>query len=220
VLCRVLFAHALVAQPRLSLGWMRPLAPPLGDPRLGMTGIFLSLSRVLPNVYPLPDPVAGYRDEELGFGRLVDYGVIGPRLTQLYQWSARELDAPALVDYEREGALTYAWPIEQRDVWRAPSSPVVRFVQRTLPPEREEHVMDDDATTKKRKRLRVVQRYLVNPPAKASSANNELSVNTVLLERSSGRWGPTMPLTSTSDESDRARARQASAPSGKRSSHR
>jgi hypothetical protein len=56
VLCRVLFAHALVAQPRLSLGWMRPLAPPLGDPRLGMTGIFLSLSRVLPNVYPSPIP--------------------------------------------------------------------------------------------------------------------------------------------------------------------
>ena len=48
VLCRVLYTHALVAAPRLSLGWLRPLAPFLGDPRLGMTGIFLQLSRVLP----------------------------------------------------------------------------------------------------------------------------------------------------------------------------
>ena len=31
VLCRVLYAHALVAAPRLSLGWLRPLAPLLGD---------------------------------------------------------------------------------------------------------------------------------------------------------------------------------------------
>jgi hypothetical protein len=53
VLCRVLYAHALVAAPRMSLGWLRPLAPVLGDPRLGMTGIFLSLSRVLPDEYPL-----------------------------------------------------------------------------------------------------------------------------------------------------------------------
>jgi hypothetical protein len=38
VLCRVLYTHALVAAPRMSLGWLRPLAPVLGDPRLGMTG--------------------------------------------------------------------------------------------------------------------------------------------------------------------------------------
>src|SRR6202034_2493242 len=34
VLCRVLYAHALVAAPRMSLGWLGPLAPTLGDPRL------------------------------------------------------------------------------------------------------------------------------------------------------------------------------------------
>ena len=59
-----------------------------------------------------------------------------------------------------------------------------------------------------------------NPPANASSANSELSVKTVLLERSSGRWGRRWPLTSTSDESERASTRQASAPRGKSSSHR
>ena len=78
VLCRVLYAHALVAAPRISLGWLRPLAPFLGDPRLGMAGIFLQLSRVLPDEYPLRDSVATYLDDELGFGRLLDYGVIVP----------------------------------------------------------------------------------------------------------------------------------------------
>ena len=58
VLLRVLYAHALVAAPRLALGRLAALGPFLGDPRLGMTGIFLSLSRVLPDRYPLEDEVA------------------------------------------------------------------------------------------------------------------------------------------------------------------
>lgn len=53
VLCRVLYTHALVAAPRISLGWLRPLGPLLGDPRLGVIGVFLQLSRVLPDEYPL-----------------------------------------------------------------------------------------------------------------------------------------------------------------------
>ena len=52
VLMRVLYAHALVASPRLALGWLAPLAPLLGDPRLEMTGIFLSISRILPDQIP------------------------------------------------------------------------------------------------------------------------------------------------------------------------
>jgi hypothetical protein len=60
VLCRVLYTHALVAAPRISLGWLRPLGPFLGDPRLGMTGIFLQLSRVLPDEYPLRGSVQSY----------------------------------------------------------------------------------------------------------------------------------------------------------------
>ena len=52
-LARCLYAHALVAAPRLALGRFAPLARVLGDPRLGMTGAFLSLRRVLPNRYPL-----------------------------------------------------------------------------------------------------------------------------------------------------------------------
>lgn len=44
VLVRVLFAHALVAAPRLALGWLGPAGPVLGDPRLAFTGIFVSSS--------------------------------------------------------------------------------------------------------------------------------------------------------------------------------
>ncbi len=52
-LVRVLYAHALVAAPRLALGRFAPLGRLLGDPRLGMAGAFLSLGRVLPDRYPL-----------------------------------------------------------------------------------------------------------------------------------------------------------------------
>jgi hypothetical protein len=134
VLCRVLYAHALVAAPRLSLGWLRPLAPFLGDPRLGMTGIFLQLSRVLPDRYPLHDEVGDYLSDELGFGRLLDYGVIVPRLRQLYEWSAHELGEPGLADCIRDGSMTYAWPFEQRDVWQPSRSIVLQITRRALPP--------------------------------------------------------------------------------------
>ncbi|MFQ6332060.1 hypothetical protein ACLMAL_38925 [Nocardia sp. CWNU-33] len=136
VLCRVLYTHALVAAPRISLGWLRPLAPFLGDPRLGMTGIFLQLSRVLPDEYPLRDSVHFYLSNEHVFGQLLDFGVITPRLHQLYEWSAHELAAPGLLDCIRDGALTYAWSFEDRGVWQPPKSFFVQMAKRALPPER------------------------------------------------------------------------------------
>jgi hypothetical protein len=134
VLCRVLYAHALVAAPRISLGWLRPLAPILGDPRLGMTGIFLQLSRVLPDEYPLRESAQTYLGNELGFGRLLDYGVIVPRLEQLYDWSARELGQPGLLDCGRGGVLTYAWSSDDRGVWEPPRSLMVQMAHRVLRP--------------------------------------------------------------------------------------
>jgi hypothetical protein len=136
VLSRVLYAHALVAAPRLSLAWLRPLAPLIGDPRLGMTGIFLQLSRVLPDQYPLADDVDSYLSNELGFGRLLDFAMIAPRLQQLYEWSAHELDAPGLLAYTRDGALTYAWPFEERGVWQPRRSIILQLVRGALPPAR------------------------------------------------------------------------------------
>ena len=59
-LLRVLYAHALAGAPRLALGRFAPLGRVLGDPRLGMAGVFLSLRRVLPHRYPLPLDVERY----------------------------------------------------------------------------------------------------------------------------------------------------------------
>ncbi|MGD9694079.1 MAG: hypothetical protein AB7V42_00275 [Thermoleophilia bacterium] len=136
VLLRVLFAHALVAAPRLALSWLAPVAPRLGDPRLGMTGIFLSLSRVLPNRYPLNDDVESHLRLESGIGHLLDLGVILPRLPALYDWSARELGEPALRDLIADGLPAYAWPADDAATWRIPPRLPARLARRALPPPR------------------------------------------------------------------------------------
>ena len=118
--------------------------------------------------YPLRDGVATYLDAELGFGQLVDYGVIVPRLQQLYEWSADESGCRGLLECVRHGALTYVWLYEERDVWRAPDSLVVRVVHRTLPPARNEVAMADGSAAQKRRRVRWIQRFLLNPPAKVA----------------------------------------------------
>lgn len=127
-LARVLYAHALAAASRLALGRFAPLGRPLGDPRLGMAGLFLSLRRVLPNRYPLAQDVHRYIADEHRLGRMLDYGVIVPRLQRLYQWSADELVEPRLLDLVRDGSPIYAWPFEQRHVWRAPNMPLTARV--------------------------------------------------------------------------------------------
>ena len=68
-----------------------------------------------------------------GFGRLLDFGVIVPRLEQLYEWSARELGAPALPNCLRDGALTYAWPFDAREVWQPKTSVLLDLVRRGPP---------------------------------------------------------------------------------------
>ena len=75
-LVRVLYAHTLVAAPRLALGRAAPVGRVLGDPRLGMVGAFLSLRRVVPNQYPLTRDVEWYIADEQRLGRLLDYAVI------------------------------------------------------------------------------------------------------------------------------------------------
>jgi hypothetical protein len=128
-LVRVLYAHALASAPRLALGRFAPFGRLLGDPRLGMAGAFLSLGRVLPDRYPLAADVDRYIADEQRLGRLLDYAVIAPRLPGLYEWSAEELDEPRVCDLVRDGSPIYAWPYEQRDVWRIPKMP---FAARVL----------------------------------------------------------------------------------------
>jgi hypothetical protein len=115
-LARVLFAHALVGAPRLALGRLAALGH-VGDPRLGMAGVFLSLRRVLPDIYPLDLDVESYIADEQRLGRLLDYAVIVPRLQPLYEWSAEALGEPRLLELVRDGKPIYAWPYEHRHVW-------------------------------------------------------------------------------------------------------
>jgi hypothetical protein len=93
-----------------------------------MTGVFLSLRRVLPDRYPLALEVEGYIADEERLGRMLDYAVIVPRLQCLYEWSADELDEPLLLELVRDGNPIYAWPFEQRHVWRTPNMPLAAQV--------------------------------------------------------------------------------------------
>jgi hypothetical protein len=135
VLLRVLYAHAMIAAPRLALGRLASLGPTLGDPRLCIPGIFVSLSRVLPKRYPLGEEVAAYVAAERNIGQILDYGLVRPRLQQLYEWSAKELAEPALLECIREGSPTYAWSFADRAVWHpARLAPAVRAIERVAPP--------------------------------------------------------------------------------------
>jgi hypothetical protein len=127
-LVRVLYAHVLVGAPGLALGPLAPLGRVLGDPRLGMAGLFLSLGRVVPNRYPLELEVERYIADEHRLGRLLDYAVIAPRVQRVYEWSAQELDEPHRLELVRDGNPIYAWPFEQRHVWRIPTTPVAARV--------------------------------------------------------------------------------------------
>jgi hypothetical protein len=133
VLVRVLFAHALVAAPRLALGWLAPLGRPLGDPRVGMTGIFMSLSRILPDRYPLGDDVEPYLAAEHGFGHLLDVGLIQPRGGQLYDWSCNELALPGLRALLDGQTPVYAWDVADAAVWKFEPSRLARAARRLVP---------------------------------------------------------------------------------------
>jgi len=135
-LLRVLYAHALNATPRIALGRFAPLGWVLGDPRVGMAGAFLSLGRVLPDDYPAGLDLETTLKIEHRLGRMLDYGVIAPKLQALYDWSARELDIPDLRSLIRDGSPIYAWSYADRHVWRqTPESLPVRLLRVvTAPP--------------------------------------------------------------------------------------
>ena len=96
-----------------------------------MAGAFLSLRRVLPDRYPLDGEVEAYLVQENGLGRMLDYGVIAPRLQALYDWSAGELAVPGLRELIRDGSPMYAWSYADRHLWRqARESLPVRVLRR------------------------------------------------------------------------------------------
>jgi hypothetical protein len=98
-----------------------------------MTGIFMSLWRVLPDRYPLGEDVDPYLAAEHGFGHLLDVGFIQPRAGQLYDWSSDELALSglrALLDCETP---TYAWDVADSTVWQYEPSLLARAARRIVP---------------------------------------------------------------------------------------
>ncbi|MGW3248750.1 hypothetical protein [Streptomyces sp. NPDC001070] len=48
---------------------------------------------------------------------MLDYGVIAPRLTELYEFSAAALEQPRLTALLDDGVPAYAWPHADRPIW-------------------------------------------------------------------------------------------------------
>jgi hypothetical protein len=132
VLARVLYAHALVAAPRLALGRIARCGPLVADPRRGSVDIFLAMGRVLPDAYPAGGELEDYLPLEHRLGRILDFAVIQPRIRPLYDWSALELAMPGLSDLVVDGVPAYAWPPESRAEWEPPPLSVVARTFRTL----------------------------------------------------------------------------------------
>jgi hypothetical protein len=132
VLARVLYAHALVAAPRLALGRIARCGPIVADPRRGSVDIFLAMGRVLPDAYPAGGELEDYLPLERRLGRILDFAVIQPRIRQLYDWSARELELPDLSTLVVDGVPAYAWPPESHREWQPPRLSVVARAFKTL----------------------------------------------------------------------------------------
>ena len=126
---RVLFAHALVASPRLALGRVRAVSRLLGDPRWRGADLFLSLHNILPIRYPLEDvTLAEILARENYAGRLIDYGVMLPRVQALFEFAAADLDEPGLLGLMRDGLPAYAWTNDENHPWTTSRSRRLRPV--------------------------------------------------------------------------------------------
>jgi hypothetical protein len=86
-----------------------------------------------------PEPLSArrrlddYIADEHTIGRLLDLGVIAPRLNDLYRWSADELRLPPLCDLVRDATPAYVWDPDDRKPWAPPATRLVRAVRRALP---------------------------------------------------------------------------------------
>ena len=140
-LLRVLYAHCLLVRPRLALGRLAIVGRFLGDPRHRAADLFLSLQNVLPDTYPLAQAsIETVLADENYFSRIMDYGIIAPRIAQLYHYAAVDLDEPRIAELSTDDYPVYAWPYEDRHVWRTDRSPIAIALVRTVvgrPPRRD-----------------------------------------------------------------------------------
>jgi hypothetical protein len=132
-LLRVLYAHCLLVRPQLALGRLRALGGLLGDPRRRGADLFLSLQNVLPDRYPLArTSIEQVLADENYLSRIMDYGVIAPRAGELYRHAAEDLGEPRIAGLCTGDYPVYAWPYEQRQVWRTDRSPVAIALARWM----------------------------------------------------------------------------------------
>jgi hypothetical protein len=128
-MARLVCVHALVLRPRLALGRLAPAGRLVGDPRWRGADLFLSLHNILPDRYPLTglsiDQILALENYA---GRLIDYGVILPKMQALYEFAASDLDEPRLLGFVRNGFPVYAWPYEDRHAWTTTRARSVRSV--------------------------------------------------------------------------------------------
>ena len=116
-LLRVLFTHAMLTRPRLALGPLAPFGPLMADPRHRAVQMYLDLGRSFPPEYPVTTPVEDTVLDEHALARMLDYGVIAPRLSELYAFSAASLEQPRLTTLLDDGVPAYAWPHADRRIW-------------------------------------------------------------------------------------------------------
>ncbi|MFG2001557.1 hypothetical protein ACGFNU_20645 [Spirillospora sp. NPDC048911] len=118
-LLRVLYTHALTARPRLALGSFGGVGRLAGDPRRGSVGFFLDLRHAFPERYPLTGlTVEELVSTEASLPRLLDYGIIAPRLTGLYSFAAAWLGEPRVMEMISHGTPCYALPAARPELWR------------------------------------------------------------------------------------------------------
>lgn len=92
-----------------------------------------SLSRVMPDRYPLTRDLQWYIDNEHGFGRILDLGMIQPRLGVLYSWSAAELSIPELSTLAHDGVPAYSWDVTDVEPWDPATGRLARAARSVLP---------------------------------------------------------------------------------------
>src|SRR5581483_911737 len=114
-LARVLCGHALVVEPQLALGRLAAVGRLVADPRWRGADLFLSLRNTWPTQYPLTGMSIDEILETGNYaGRLIDHGVILPRMQALYSFVAADLNQPRLLDLVRGGYPVYAWTHKDR----------------------------------------------------------------------------------------------------------
>ena len=95
---------------------------------LGLPGL------VARDSYPLRGVLEDYVGDEHTIGRLLDLGIVTPRLADLYEWSARKLGIPELTTLLHDGTPAYAWDPADTVPWRPQPTRLVRTVRRAIPP--------------------------------------------------------------------------------------